>query len=226
MSGSAVNVPVASNVDDKGTIAYGHIEIDDSNIPEGVVMEPRKVPLTIYLLCAISTVIIAIAIGVATYLAFTHRMGKSQTLSASSKMLVSSNVTVYHAASLNNIMKLWINPGYTSKYNIGVNTVSDTSGNLAKKLKTGVAADVFISADGKISQSLIAAILPNSTKPVVEWYTYWASTRLGIGYSMKSPFAALLGTIASKGVPWYEVLNTETMKIGRTEPDTDPKGNN
>ena len=195
-----------------------------SNAVEGVVMEPRKAPVNLLLLCSITTIAVAVAVAVATYFSLASRTVKAGTSYATPKIPVSSNITVYHAASLNNIMALWINPGYTSKYNIGVKTVSDTSGNLAKQLKKGEVADVFISADGKISAALIKAKLPNSTEPVVEWYTYWASTRLGIAYNTKSRFAAELSSIVTDNVPWYKVLNHVTMNLGRTDPDTDPKG--
>lgn len=225
MSVAALNVPLASNVDEKGTIAYGNVLFDESDAVEGVVMEPRKLPVNLLLLCSITTVVVAVAVAIATYFALASRTVKTGITYLPSKTPASSSITVYHAASLNNIMALWINPGYTSKYNISVKTVSDTSGNLAKKLKTGVVADVFISADGKISAALMVAMLPNSTKPVVEWYTYWASTRLGIAYNTKSRFAPLFATIANGSVPWYKVLNPATMNLGRTDPDTDPKGN-
>ena len=58
-------------------------------------------------------------------------------------------------------------------------------------------------------------------------YIPFGRTRLGIAYSHKSAFTALFQGVENGTVPWYEALNVTKypeMRIGRTDPNTDPKG--
>jgi molybdate/tungstate transport system substrate-binding protein len=53
----------------------------------------------------------------------------------------------------------------------------------------------------------------------VSWYITFARSPLVIGYNPNSKFAAALKT-----KPWYQVLSEPGIKVGRTDPATDPKG--
>ena len=53
----------------------------------------------------------------------------------------------------------------------------------------------------------------------VSWYVTFAQSPLVIGYNPSSRFAADLKT-----QPWYEVLRQPGIRIGRTDPKLDPKG--
>jgi molybdate/tungstate transport system substrate-binding protein len=124
------------------------------------------------------------------------------------------NVIVFYDGSLDNLLSLHVNPGFQRMYNIQVIEVPAASGDLAANLASGSPADVFISASTSYDT-------PASN---ISWYTYWAKTQLGIGYNTKSRYATRLNAIANDSVPWYLGLDKTTMKIGRTDPNTDPKG--
>jgi molybdate/tungstate transport system substrate-binding protein len=53
----------------------------------------------------------------------------------------------------------------------------------------------------------------------VSWYITFAQSPLVIGYNATSKFAAELKT-----KPWYQVLQEPGIRIGRTNPELDPKG--
>jgi ABC-type molybdate transport system substrate-binding protein len=164
--------------------------------------------------CAVTTaIILAILLGVT--------FAKYQKVStAPSQQEVSSYIIVHHAASLKSVMTKIINPAFTAKYNIGVTTVSNSSGILAKGLKAGAIADVFISADSKITDTLLL----QKVNPIVSWYSYWVCSSVGLAYNTGSKYSSVFRSIAKGTVPWYKAINS-TMKIGRTHPDHDPKGN-
>ena len=54
---------------------------------------------------------------------------------------------------------------------------------------------------------------------LVSWYITFASTKLLIAYNPNSQFASDF-----KKKPWYDVLQEPGIKVGRTDPTTDPKG--
>jgi molybdate/tungstate transport system substrate-binding protein len=107
-----------------------------------------------------------------------------------------------------------VNPGFERKYNIHVIGVPAASGIVAAKLASGIPADVFISASTSY----------DTPANMISWYTYWARTPLGIAYNVNSRYADRLNAIANGSVPWYLGLDQSMMKIGRTDPNTDPKG--
>lgn len=209
-----------SRLDDKlNTYSFGQVEIEGVERRDEIRLNVKHVLIVIGAVTAL-VVALAVAVGVA----YTVYAKKSMPLNPIVSRNFDSNVTVYYAASLNDIMTRVINPEFQTNYNIRVKTVSDASGNLAKFLKAGNVADVFISADSKISASLLPVLLPGKNVPVISWYTLWASTSLGIGYNKQSQFAPIFESIANGSIPWYKGLNPDTMKIGRTDPDLDPKG--
>ena len=200
------------------TYTFGHIELETDGQPPDSNFKK---------FCAAGTsIIISIAVGITLVIVFVYPiLNKRSSVSSSSVFRYNSNITVYYASSLDDILSSIINPQFQSKYNIRVNTLSDSSGNLAKKLKTGAIADVFISADSKINAALMPIMLPSSSIPVIRWYTLWASTSLGLAYNTQSIYAPVFESIANGSKLWYEVLESNSqIKIGRTDPDSDPKG--
>ena len=206
--------------DKQNTYTFGHIELETDGRPPASNFKK---------FCAAGTsVVIGIAVAITVAIVVIYpifKKGTSVSSSSSSAVQYNSNITVYYASSLDDILSNVINPQFQSKYNIRVNTLSDSSGNLAKKLKTGAFADVFISADSKINAALLPIMLPSSSIPVIRWYTLWASTSLGIGYNSQSIYAPQFESIANGSKLWFDVLSSNSqMKIGRTDPDSDPKG--
>src|SRR5437764_2427905 len=90
------------------------------------------------------------------------------------------------------------------------------SNKVANEIKGGLRrGDIFISASPKVDEKLIGA----ANGDWVRWYVLFAESPLVIGYNTPSRFAAEL-----RSKPWHEVLSEPSLKIGRTDPQLDPKG--
>lgn len=87
---------------------------------------------------------------------------------------------------------------------------------LANYILAGVRApDVFISVDPSNVDRLGTRVASS---------TIFAQTSLGIAWSDKSRFADLLASAQSGKTPLLTALATPGLKIGRTDPQLDPKG--
>jgi molybdate/tungstate transport system substrate-binding protein len=80
------------------------------------------------------------------------------------------------------------------------------------KLRRG---DVFISANPKVDEQLMG----NANGDWVVWYIAFAESPIVIGYNPSSRFVDDL-----KSKSWYEALSEPGLKLGRTDPQLDPKG--
>jgi len=125
-------------------------------------------------------------------------------------------VKVLYAGSLVNLMEHGVGPAFgqaTGGTFLGFAGGSNGLANQIKgKLRQG---DVFISANPKVNDDLTGA----ENGDWVRWYIAFAQSPLVIGYNPASRFSADL-----KVKPWYEVLQSPGIKIGRTDPKLDPKG--
>jgi len=81
--------------------------------------------------------------------------------------------------------------------------------------------DVFISADPAVNVSILMG--PNN-RDLVEWYVTFAAADLVIGYNPKSRFKDDFEHARAGRVPWYDVLSKPGVRLGRTDPNLDPKG--
>jgi molybdate/tungstate transport system substrate-binding protein len=125
-------------------------------------------------------------------------------------------VTVLYAGSLVNQMEHGIGPAFEKAtgnqfqgYGMGSVAIADRiKGNLRQ-------GDVFISANPKVNDSLMGA----ANGDWESWYITFAQSPLVIGYNPSSKFAAEF-----KAKPWYQVLQEPGIRIGRTNPQFDPKG--
>jgi molybdate/tungstate transport system substrate-binding protein len=75
--------------------------------------------------------------------------------------------------------------------------------------------DVFISASPKATKTLMGTANGNW----VSYYVSFASSNVVLGYNPKSKFASVI-----KSEPWYKAITTAGLKLGFTDPATDPKG--
>lgn len=75
--------------------------------------------------------------------------------------------------------------------------------------------DVFVSVDPSLVTSLGAKVAHATT---------FASTSLGIAWSSNSKYAALFAQVAGGKTPILDALSTPSLRIGRTDPQLDPKG--
>jgi len=90
--------------------------------------------------------------------------------------------------------------------------------NLIKgKVKT---PDIFISADPKVDESLYGDANGN----LVSWWVPFARTEMVIAWSPKSRFRADFEAARSGKRNWESVLVQPGLRLGRTDPELDPKG--
>jgi molybdate/tungstate transport system substrate-binding protein len=58
----------------------------------------------------------------------------------------------------------------------------------------------------------------------VKWYITYARSELVIGYDPASKFAPLFNRVRHHKLPWYKPLLAHGLRLGRTDPELDPKG--
>ena len=132
-------------------------------------------------------------------------------------------VNVAYAGSLVNVMEHQLGPAFQAATGYTYQGKGAGSTALANQIKGKlIAPDIFISASAAAYAPLEGAANGN----VVRWYMSFAATQMVIGYSPKSAFAARLQAAANGATPWYTVLETPGLRIGRTDPALDPKGVN
>jgi molybdate/tungstate transport system substrate-binding protein len=125
-------------------------------------------------------------------------------------------VDVLYAGSLVNLMEHGIGPGFDNATDGRFRGYAGGSNKLANEVKGQLRrGDVFISANTRVNDDLAGAANGNW----VSWYLIFAQSPLVIGYSPSSRFAAALQT-----QPWYQVVRQPGIRIGRTDPLLDPKG--
>lgn len=126
------------------------------------------------------------------------------------------SVAVLYAGSLVHLMEKQIFPAFTKKTSTTVDGVGGGSNGLAKQIQSKARkADVFVSASPAADKQLMGS----ENGDWVSWYATFATAPLVLGYSEKSRFAA---DVTSKS--WQDVLAMPGIKIGTTDPKTDPKG--
>ncbi len=124
-------------------------------------------------------------------------------------------VSVLYAGSLVTPMEGPIKSALAAK-GIDVQGQGAGSKQLANFIASGIKnPDVFISVDPKLVSGLGSKVAHAET---------FAATRLGIGWSDTSKYAALFRSVASGKTSVLIALQTPGLKIGRTDPKLDPKG--
>lgn len=125
-------------------------------------------------------------------------------------------VNVLYAGSLVNLMEHGVGPAFDKASGDTFQGYAGGSSGLANQIKGKLRqGDVFVSASPKVNDSLIGA----ANGDWVSWYITFAQSPVVIGYNASSKFAADL-----KSKPWYQVLQEPGVRIGRTDPKLDPKG--
>jgi molybdate/tungstate transport system substrate-binding protein len=136
--------------------------------------------------------------------------------SAAASPTGSGPVNVLYAGSLVDVMQKQVGPAFQTATGYSVSGISAGSKDLAAEIKGKVhQGDVFISASPKVNATLEGASGGNW----VSWYGTFATSALVIGYDPKSKFASDLKTM-----PWYKAITEPGLKLGFTDPATDPKG--
>ncbi|SRR5579875_192911 len=130
-------------------------------------------------------------------------------------------VNVVYAGSLVNLMEHTLGPDFTKASGYGFQGKGAGSTALANQIKSRlISPDVFISASSKAYDTLEGAANGN----LVNWHINFGATSIVIGYSPQSHFASQLQAAANGSTPWYQVLQSPGIRIGRTDPKLDPKG--
>lgn len=130
-------------------------------------------------------------------------------------------VSVLYAGSLVNLMEKGIGPAFQKESGLRYQGQGAGSVALANAIKDHTkSADVFVSADPAVNRSLMGA----ANGDWVRWYVLFARTSLVVGYSPKSKFASELEQARLGSTPWYQVLAEPGLRLGRTDPNLDPKG--
>ena len=127
-------------------------------------------------------------------------------------------VSVMHADSLTSVFQQKLAPDFERRSGSRAEGEGRGSVAIAKLIAAGLKTpDVFISADASVTKNLLKS-------GAVTWYATFATTRLLLAYSPKSPHAARFAEVAAGKRRWYEVLREPGLRIGRSDPATDPKG--
>jgi molybdate/tungstate transport system substrate-binding protein len=128
----------------------------------------------------------------------------------------SGTVSVLYAGSLVNVMENKIGPAFSKATGYGYEGFGAGSKQVATEIKSKlIKGDVFISASPSVNDTLRGS----ANGSWVSWYGEFASAPLVIGYSPQSRFAS-----AFKTKPWWKVLESPGILLGRTDPVLDPKG--
>jgi molybdate/tungstate transport system substrate-binding protein len=125
-------------------------------------------------------------------------------------------VDVLYAGSLVNLITKQVGPAFSTASGYSVTGAGAGSTALVTDIKGKVyKGDVFISASPTATKTLIGP----ANGDWVSWYVSFASSKLVLGYNPKSKFASEI-----KSEPWYKAITTPGLKLGFTDPATDPKG--
>ncbi len=133
----------------------------------------------------------------------------------------SGPVHVMYAGSLTRLLEKKLGPAFEAATGFtfqGEGKGSVAIANLIKsKAKT---PDVFISADPTVDASLYGESNGNH----VWWWVPFARTEMVIAWSPKSRFRQDFETAQSGKRTWESVLEQPGVRLGRTDPELDPKG--
>lgn len=132
-------------------------------------------------------------------------------------------VNVAYAGSLVNLMEHKLGPAFQAATGYTYQGKGAGSTALANQIKGQLLTpDVFISA----SNAAYDTLQGDANGNLVRWHAVFAGTAMVIGYSAQSQFKSQLDAAAAGTTPWYTVLETPRLRLGRTDPALDPKGVN
>jgi molybdate/tungstate transport system substrate-binding protein len=118
------------------------------------------------------------------------------------------------------VMDQFIGPAFAKANGVEYQGIGQGSLALARQLEGRLLqADVFVPITPGPIDILKKAGMIGAAVPV-------ASTQMVIAYSPKSKFVTDLEAAAQGKKNWYEVLQTPGLRFGRTDPATDPQGQN
>jgi molybdate/tungstate transport system substrate-binding protein len=130
------------------------------------------------------------------------------------------SVSVAYAASLQSLNEKIAGPAFTKAEGYGYSGQGNTSGALEQEIAASeISPNVFESVGG----DNITPLEPKFTT----WYVQYAGTQIVLAYNPHSKYAAQFKAIADGTKPMaslFGLLETSGLKLGRTDPATDPQG--
>jgi molybdate/tungstate transport system substrate-binding protein len=134
---------------------------------------------------------------------------------------VSGTANVAYASSLEYLNENVVKPAFTAATGAGFSGTGNASGTLEQYIASGeIKPNVFESVGG----DNITPLQPKFTT----WYIQYASTSMVIAYNPKSKYASEFKAYADGSKPlstlYSTLLQTPGLKLGRTDPNTDPQG--
>ena len=134
---------------------------------------------------------------------------------------VSGTANVAYASSLEYLNENVVKPAFTAATGAGYSGTGNASGTLESDIAAGeISPNVFES----VGSDNITPLEPKFTK----WYVPYASTSMVIAYNPKSKYASEFKAYADGSKPlstlFSTLLQTPGLKLGRTDPNTDPQG--
>ena len=132
------------------------------------------------------------------------------------------NVNVAYASSLQYLNEKVISPAFTKAQGYKFVGTGGPSGALESEIAAGtIHPDVFESVGG----DNITPLFPQFTN----WYVQFAGTQMVLAYNPNSPYASQFKAFADGSEPLqglFTLLETPGLKLGRTDPASDPQGRN
>lgn len=128
---------------------------------------------------------------------------------------------VSYAGSMGSLMDGGIKPAVAKAINADLQGRAQGSTGLANLIVAGsIRPDVFIAVTPGPMRLVLKADKTQKALPI-------ARTEMVIAYSPKSQYASLLAKANGPGAkPWWQILETQGLRFGRTDPNTDPQGLN
>src|SRR5450759_4568821 len=130
-------------------------------------------------------------------------------------------VNVFYAGSLVNLNENLVGPAFAAGSGYTYLGKSAGSGAIANQIKGKLATpDVVEFADPAINTTLMGS----ANGSYVSWYLTFARSELVIGFDPKSKFAREFVQVQKHKLAFYKALQQKGLRIGRTDPNIDPKG--
>jgi molybdate/tungstate transport system substrate-binding protein len=127
---------------------------------------------------------------------------------------------VAYASSLEFLNEKIVGPGFLNTDGYKYSGRAGASGELSMDI-----------ASGEISPNVFEAVGGDNITPLepkfTQWYVQYATTSIVLAYNPQSKYASQFQAIASGKKPLtdlYTLLETPGLKLGRTDPNTDPQG--
>ena len=131
-------------------------------------------------------------------------------------------ISLLYAGSLINIVEEDLKPRYEEKSNLSLEAEGYGALTCARLIKEGLRSpDLLISADSQVIEN---ELMGKENDNLVRGYLEFASNRMVIAYSKESRFYLQLEKVRRGEFAWHEILTKPGFRLGRTDPNLDPKG--